>query len=182
MTPPKLIKPYVISFCRSFVTDPQPDYIPVEPLPGEKGNECFVIVERQISKYGGSQQIGWTIWEWPKVFIEAEFHAVWRQDDHLLIDLTPKPIPMLRILFVSDHKRKYKGRQIDNIRKPLVRDRDLSRFCDVSHLIHMEQNKGDLADYHGIMPVTPILEKYFHEKAALFERLCRRYGHPATTT
>lgn len=32
MKPPKLVKPYVISFCRSIVMEPKPVYVPVSPL------------------------------------------------------------------------------------------------------------------------------------------------------
>lgn len=81
MRPPKLIKPYVISFCRSVVSDPKPVYVPLRPLDGAAENACFSILPPPVAQHGGEQVNGWSIWEWPRVFIEAEFHAVWRQPD-----------------------------------------------------------------------------------------------------
>ena len=52
---------------------------------------------------GGNTGFGWTIWEWrARVFLNAEFHAVWVLPDNELIDITSKPEGEARITFVSD--------------------------------------------------------------------------------
>lgn len=51
---------------------------------------------------GGAIVFGWTIWEWPKVMLTAEFHAVWESPDGDLIDITPKPQRETSIIFVPD--------------------------------------------------------------------------------
>ena len=176
MRPPKLIKPYVLSFCRGIVTDPKPVYVPLRPLAGVPANSCFETVPPHVAKHGGEQVTGWSIWEWPLVFIEAEFHCVWRQPDGTLLDITPKSISMPRILFLPDPTKSYKGRQVDNIRKPMGNDPAIKRFCELSTLIYRELNKGELADYHGPIVLSPILQQYMTEKDNVQFRLMNRYG------
>jgi hypothetical protein len=174
--PPKIIKPYVVSFCRSIVAEPQPIYVPVRTVPGAPKDDCFSIVPQHISRHGGEQIIGWTIWEWPRVYIEAEFHTVWQQPDGTVVDLTPKIVPMPRILFLPDPRRSYKGRQVDNIRKPLNHDPAIKRFCELATLMHDEQNRGDLADYHGPIMFTERMQRIDTERQQLGLLLQRRYG------
>jgi hypothetical protein len=145
-------------------------------LDGAPENSCFEIVPDYISKHGGEQVIGWSIWEWPEVFIEAEFHAVVRQPDGTLLDITPKVFPMPRILFLPDSARAYRGRQVNNIRKPLGKNPGIKRFCQLCDLIYQELNKGELADYHGPVVATPLVQRYMAEKQQIGMMLQRRFG------
>lgn len=51
-------------------------------------NERFPLVDERVRLCGGSVCVGWAIWEWPAILVEAEFHAVWKNpageifDDH----------------------------------------------------------------------------------------------------
>jgi hypothetical protein len=176
MRPPKIIKPYVISFCRQIVKKPEPIYIPVRPLNGAPANECFQILPKHIASHGGEQVIGWTIWEWPRVLIEAEFHCIWRRPDNRLLDLTPKSVPVPRILFLPDARRAYRGRQVDNVRKPLDHDPAIRRFCDLATRLHHALNEGELADYHGPVELSEEATRDELEKRELKRVLVRRYG------
>lgn len=176
MRPPKIVKPYVISFCRSIVTQPEPVYLPVRPLEGAPANDCFLIVPQYVLQHGGEQLIGWSIWEWPRVYIEAEFHLVWRQPDGEIVDLTPKIVAMPRILFLPDARRIYRGRQVDNIRKPLNHDPAVRRFCELAAQMHKEQNRGALADYYGPIVFTERMQSIDAERQHLGLLLQRRYG------
>jgi len=180
MRPPKLIKPYVLRFCRSIVPDAAPVYVPCRPLLGAPANECFPLVERQAASVGGERVFGWSVWEWPRVFIEAEFHAVWKQPDGSFLDITPKSLPIPRVLFVPDPKRAYHGRQIDNIRLPLCNDKAVKRFCEVSALIFKELNTGALADVYGEVLASEQCTRYIIEKERVLATLRGRYGvnHP----
>ncbi len=125
---------------------------------------------------------GWAIWEVPGVFIEAEFHAVWRNGAGELIDLTPRAIATERITFLPDPNRKYLGRQVDNVRKALVNDIDVTRYLrGASRTFHIK-NAGDLANQHGTIELSTVayleLRKVEKEMAKLYLRLCRRYGRP----
>ena len=71
------------------------------------------------------------------------------------IDLTPKIRDFDRILFLPDAKKQYKGLQVDNIRKPLAKNRDIDRFIHLARQRSIILNEGDLAHYHG--EITPEL-------------------------
>lgn len=174
--PPKIIKPYVVSFCRSIVSTPEPRYVPLEPLDGVEPDSCFETVVDQIKKYGGTQQIGWAIWEWPKVLIEAEFHCIWIAPDGREFDITPKKLPMPRILFLPDPKRRYEGFQRDNFRKPLCKDKDVLRLIAIQKAMHAELNRGELKYVHGEVAMGPRYIKLMRENTMIQERLAGRYG------
>jgi hypothetical protein len=133
-------------------------------------------VPQHIAAHGGDQVIGWTIWEWPRVFIEAEFHCIWRQADGILLDITPKPLPVPRILFLPDPVRHYQGRQMDNIFKSLDRDPAIKRFCELSAKDHRAVNEGELADYHGPVMLSEQATRDEIERYQLLMLLVRRYG------
>src|SRR5260370_5619874 len=42
---------------------------------------CSDGVLEKVKHDGGTIRFGWTIWEWPKIFLTAEFHAVWVSKD-----------------------------------------------------------------------------------------------------
>ena len=126
MRPPKIIKPYVISFCRSIVDAPEPRYIPVRPIAQANVNDCFNVVKSYMGYAEGTQLFGWSIWEWPNVFIEAEFHSIWVSANEEEIDITPKEIPVENILFLPDKKRKYNGYQVDSFLRKRACGKDKS--------------------------------------------------------
>lgn len=165
-----------MSFCRRVVDNPEPIYVPVSPLDEADLNNCFTIVPAHVSKYGGNQILGWYIWEWPKVIIEAVFHTIWQKPDGSYVDITPKPLCIPRILFLPDQKRRYLGKQVRTICKPLSRDSTIDRLCQLDSLIYDELNRGELAHYHGEVPITPILRRYYVEKFETQNKLQQRYG------
>jgi hypothetical protein len=137
---------------------------------------CFLAVPKHIAENGGKQITGWAIWEWPKVWIEAEFHCVYERPDGSWVDITPKAVAIPRILFLRDDTRFYRGRQVDNVRRQLIPDSDVRRYFEVLTLIHKEMNKGELATYHGPITITPILQRYFQERNQIMMMLKIRYG------
>jgi len=112
-----------------------------------------MAVRNQIEAHGGSVCYGWQIWEWPNVLINAEFHAVWKDPSGSLVDITPKPPPIQRILFLPDPTREYDGRQVNNVRRPLRNDPAIKRFikdCDREFEI---SNRGDRATQYDRIDV-----------------------------
>lgn len=83
-----------------------PQYVPVRPEADAVHGECFSNVQAKVARDRGVLLYGWTIWEWPHVFIEAEHHAVW-QNGTELIDITPTIDGEDRILFLPDPARVY---------------------------------------------------------------------------
>ncbi|MDQ3819520.1 MAG: zinc chelation protein SecC, partial [Acidobacteriota bacterium] len=116
---PRKITDDVQEFCREVAEGGEPVYLEVVPSHQDIPLDCFINVEKRVSEYGGSVQHGWRIWEWPHTMIEAEFHAVWLAPDDMLVDVTPAPKGVTRVLFLPDSSRVYEGRQVNNIRKPL---------------------------------------------------------------
>jgi hypothetical protein len=126
-------EPHVGAFCTSIAAGVEAVRVPCRPLAGVPLNECFSILPDYIASHGGSQVIGWAVWERPRVFIEAEFHAVWRSPDGELVDIVPRARQFDEILFLPDAARPYTGRQVDNVRRALVNDNDVKRFLFLFH-------------------------------------------------
>lgn len=116
---PATITPEILTLCRSLAATSVPEYVVVKPSPSARQMECYPNVERQIASSGGSIIYGWQIWEWSEVYLEAEFHAVWKTPAGELVDLTPKDQPTPRILFLEDPARKYENRMVPNVVFPL---------------------------------------------------------------
>lgn len=177
MIPPKLIKPHVIKFCRRIVRNSIPSYLPTRPDKHGEPLNCFSIVEEKIKKEGGEAIIGWAIWEWPKVIIEAEFHCAWKNTDGKIIDITPRDPPIKRVLFIEDPRKKYEGFQIDNIRQALKRDSNILRMIELGELMFRELNRGELKHMHGTVPVDIAHDRYEEENKLIVQKLMNKYGH-----
>ncbi|MDP2628771.1 MAG: SEC-C metal-binding domain-containing protein [Nanoarchaeota archaeon] len=119
-TTPNSINEDVLEFCKEINTSEEPFFVEVVPYEKSEFQECFSNVEDYIKKFGGKMQIGWTIWEIPKKFMEAEFHAIWVREDGAYMDISPKPDGEKKILFLKDSENKFKGKPVNNIRKALV--------------------------------------------------------------
>lgn len=149
-----LHEPYVQHFCQEVVNGGLPVAIPCAPVAEAQFLDCFHTVEQQVQKFGGCRVLGWAIWEFPRVLIEAEFHAVWqRPEDGALIDISPHPLPFSSISFLPDPQRVYLGRQVDNIRKPLSKDPKVRQFIYLMNRQFEILNRGARADqYELVLP------------------------------
>jgi len=121
-----------------------PIFVAVSPRADSKINDCFHTVRQQVAEHGGSIQHGWTIWESPGIYLEAEFHAVWRSPDGRLLDVSRKLEKEQQIVFSADHVRVFSGRRMDNIRMALSNDPRVTELLDIFdwlHAILKEQGK-----------------------------------------
>ncbi|WP_158859447.1 YecA family protein [Rhodoplanes serenus] len=88
-----------------------------------------------MARDGGSLILGWNIWEWPSVFIEAEHHSVYRSPSGQLFDITPSDTEDEDRLFLIDPTATYDfanpGVRRDNIRVPLSRNPKVLRFIEI---------------------------------------------------
>lgn len=182
-TSPSLHAEHVAVFAAEVVPGVTPIPVPHRPRFDRSQRECFPIVEEHIAANGGTMVSGWALWEWSGVFIEAEFHAVWCGPDGTLLDLTPNRLLPHEIVFLPDPRTKYEGRQIDNVRKPLVKDNDLKRFLFIFKRQFEILNQGDLAFQHGPISLPPKalkeLQSLHREGAKLERRLQSRYSKQA---
>jgi hypothetical protein len=108
--------------------DAEPRYLRIAPEPDCERQRCFENVRRKVDRDGGASVVGWALWIWPHVFIEAEHHVVYRPaDGGAWRDVTPPDQPSTkRRLFLPDPSATYRedmgaGRR-DNIRLALCDD------------------------------------------------------------
>lgn len=105
-TTPRTISASVLAFCRTINPAAEPLYVSVSPAPEALPSECFNNVAAKVDSDGGTMVYGWIIWEWPRVFIEAEHHAVWEKDGALM-DITPPANGEAQLLFLPDPSKDY---------------------------------------------------------------------------
>ena len=118
-TTPESINDDVLEFCKEIEFSSEPFFVDVVPYEESEYQECFFNVQNYIKKFGGRLQQGWTIWEIPKKYIEAEFHAIWIDGEGKHLDISPKPDKEKKILFLKDDKVKSNNAPVGNIRKVL---------------------------------------------------------------
>jgi hypothetical protein len=100
-TTPAAITPEIIAFCDSLKAD-LPVYLPVQKDRNGMYGFCNIGVLEKIKVDSGVITFGWIIWEYPRAYSMAEFHAVWVSATGELIDITPKPDEETRIVFAGD--------------------------------------------------------------------------------
>ncbi len=127
-----------------------PVYVDVQPTVGAFANECFPLVEQRVKLEGGKSIFGWSLWELPTVFVEAEFHSVWQQSSGELLDVTPKNHPIARVFFLPDPARKYEEKQVNNIRKALRLDPLLLAYLETFDAEFELLNRGERAIQHEV--------------------------------
>lgn len=165
---------HVLAFCHG-LADSTPTSVPVQPLVDMPPDECFHVVKQHIAINGGRQVFGWSIWEWPGVFLEAEFHSVWETPEGILIDVTPKQMHCDAITFLHDARKKYEGYQVNNVRRPLVDSLTVRKFIEVNNQIFNAMNKGE-AKYEREVTVTPELAKLYRRRERLYSQLVEKFG------
>lgn len=110
--------------------------------------------------------------------IEAELHCVWENQQEELFDITPKVEKGSHIIFIPDPETIYEGRQVNNIRKPLISNPDVKRFIELSNEYFLLTNEGDLAEKHGVIELDR--EKFTELTGKLYtveSRLKSKYGN-----
>jgi hypothetical protein len=157
---PLSISETIIKHARRVVPGGAPEFIPVTPFPGKTAHECFSNVENHVKAAGGYVQFGWYIYLWPRVLLEFVFHAVWRQTNGKLVDLTPHPDNEPEILFLPDPSRAYEGLSLDNVRFPLTKKPLVQRYIELAEQRFYEFNKNKtpyvkMRKVNGIALVTP---------------------------
>lgn len=178
MCRPKEKTPTVLEFAKSIVAGGDPVYVDCSPLMDKPQLECFEIVEHHVSDNGGERKLGWSIYMWPEVMIEAEFHAVWCDPSGKLHDISPHQLPMKQILFLPDPDASYvKIRRVNNHRRALNPDPIIHQLITVENLIYAEENRGEFA-MKDHFDQTPLWENLQYEKMKCLLKLSNKYGLP----
>lgn len=150
---PRAISEAITSLCDRLVPGTQPLFVPVTQRGDGVPNECFATVAAQVAEFGGALQHGWAIWEWPKTMIEAEFHAVWRDTDGNVLDVTPRFDAERRVLFLPDPVRMFRGVSVNNVRVALRDDPRIHEFISLADKRHAVLNSGERAHQFGLVSV-----------------------------
>lgn len=169
--------PEVRDLCEALVPGEIPVILSPDPPPWADPNQCTENVESLIERYGGTVEYGWQLWETlPGALLEAEFHAVWVDKEGRRHDVTPKAIPgITQIVFLPDPNLVYEGRQIDNLRRPLNDDPLIKAFIEAAEEFYEVTNRGELADYHGALTLTPEMQAIRQRQQRLQLLILRKY-------
>ena len=143
--PPRSLLPHVLAFCESVAPGSTPSYVAVTPGPDDEPLACMPNVRRRIASDGGEEVLGWKIWEWYGVMIEAELHMLWRSPDGVLTDITPNVQDFGQVLFLPDATRVYTDQQVNNLRRPLISNPKIPEFIAAADESFAIQNEGDRA-------------------------------------
>ena len=138
----------LVALCAELCTGTEPVYVPVLPSGASRMCDCFPTVDAFAAEHGGTRLLGWSLWEFPGLFVDAEFHAVWKSPEGDLVDLTKRQATG-SVLFLPAPGLAYSGRQVNNVRRPISLDplvvEYLATFDDEFYLV----NRGDRAKQHG---------------------------------
>lgn len=146
---PAEIGPALSSLCDLLAPDTSPFYVDVVPLHNAPANECFSVVETYVGHQGGVRVLGWSLSEMPGLFVEAEFHAVWRSSNGDYLDIAPKLHPTERIFFLPLADAVYNGRQVNNVRRAVGSDPEVERYLRGFDELFEFMNRGERANLHG---------------------------------
>lgn len=133
-TTPQSVSPSIVSLCQKVSPDNNPIWVNVRPDREAISNECFNNVSATTTREGGTIVYGWLIWEWPRVFIEAEHHEIWQKDNEL-VDITPHVEGEQTVLFLPDPNRVYDYvglKRIINVKRSLGMFPSVERWIDAS--------------------------------------------------
>ncbi len=156
-TTPKAITDKIIEFCNDILDGATPFYIPVAEAMNSKAGDCYRNVQKVVANKGGERILGWNIWIWTNILIEAEAHAVWKNTNGEYIDVTPHSDGEKQILFLPDTSLQYEGKLIKSIRQPLTSSQLVADFVEVtSKLEEIKRNSsgntvelpGDLVQHY----------------------------------
>lgn len=146
---PRQITPEIRALSEAIVPGGTALFVSCDSVSDADLNDCFPIVEDYVRANGGAVCIGWGLWEWPRVMVEAEFHATWRSPSGGLLDIVPRILPLERILFLPDPSREYTGVQVDNIRRATSKDPFVGEFIEVHEQKFGIMNRGSRALEYG---------------------------------
>lgn len=148
VTPIKTGK-HITNLSSHLVPSVTPIYVDVLPLADAVIDDCFVVVEKAVQQFGGARLLGWALWEMPSLYLEAEFHAIWKKPSGEIVDLTPKKVQTRRVLFLEDSSAHYNNRQVNNVRIALSKEPAVADFLSALDAEYEFLNRGLRADFHG---------------------------------
>ena len=105
--PPQSIDKSVMNFCAILCPGSPPEYVPVKPETYSVKLQCFPNVQTKVKNDGGTLIYGWSISEYSRIFLEAQFHGIWKAPSGNLVDITPGEFSHGNILFLGEFRGQY---------------------------------------------------------------------------
>ncbi len=102
IAPPNERAPHIRNICASINAKGRVLRMPIEAEADCKVRECFNNVSVKVQRDGGRVVYGWTIWEWPNVYVEAAHHAVYAPSRGHWRDITPADDGDTERVFLED--------------------------------------------------------------------------------
>lgn len=148
---PAEINPALQALIDLIVPGGQAQLVPVRPVDSAPINECFSIVKGRVAAHGGELVTGWSLWVSPRLFVEAEFHGVWRDPSGALVDLAPKAKSVVHVLFLPDPSKTFDEVQVPNIRRPIRPIPELLAYFETFDAEYELMNRGERIGVFGEM-------------------------------
>lgn len=158
---PKIIDKEIERFCKKINYKKKPIYIDIKPANNAIIDECFINVDKFIKDNGGRCVNGWAIWLHPHCLLEAEFHAIYKDETGNLIDITPHKGNISQILFLEDDSLRYEGYSINNIRKNLSHSKLIDECIDAWNKLYEILNTGENKYRHGKINLNEYQSKQY---------------------
>jgi SEC-C motif len=160
---PVAISTEILALAREISPGHQPRFVPIAPDQTAKVSECFFNVQSKIDREGGDIVYGWAIWERPRVFLEAEHHAVWAKGSEW-VDLTPNDPWIQSVLFLPDPTRIFDPvsyKRTINVKRPLTPAPAIRDWINAAHelSLYMYSESGG-----PVLHLDPSRLQHFHEK------------------
>jgi hypothetical protein len=164
------LNPRTKEFCARIRSGARPQLMIIQPEPGCEPNNCFFSVRERVRRDGGRIQLGWAIWEWPRVYLEAERHAVFAPaDGSPWLDISPAPGPEITTrLFLPDDAAAEYDFANDGVRENIIREA-LAADDRIRAFFRLAEQIEELLNSHpGLGEITLKGENAIH-----FQRLQR---------
>jgi len=129
---PTEINDAIRELCGNIVPGAEPLYVPTHTAAHAAENDCFNNVKRVIEQSGGETVHGWRIVEWPRAFLQAEFHGIWRKPDGQLLDVSIGLPNQKQTLFLLDPQRVFNSERIPNRKWALTTDMLVHEFMSAT--------------------------------------------------
>ena len=172
---PRTINSHIRRLCARLGIGWKPQYLPVIARADSGFLDCFSDVARQVAEHGGAIVCGWQLWEFPRILVEAEFHAVWRRPNGALVDVQHKLDGEREILFVEDRTRTFTGVRVDNVRLAVGKDPLIAEFIAGNEEFQRVFNERHGGKPPGLVKLEPDLARMYKALELTQVELIRRY-------
>ena len=164
---PKKLTPEILDFVAE-LGGSQPVKITIQPygVPGR----CYANCQRVVADIGGNIVYGWTLWEYPGVYLTAEYHSVAERDGEY-IDPTPQIDGTKEVLFVPVPGAEAPTESVINKYKNLLHAKLIDRFIELQTAnlrLHYQGKQGTVQfrknDDEATLCLETILERQRQKK------------------